>query len=85
MSENLTQLSAEPASFGWFKQLGDVVLLGTQVASGESAAERKTLIEMVLSCLLCEAICQLNPATCKTSKTTVAQPATVQSSSWMNP
>jgi hypothetical protein len=85
MSENLTQLIAETASLGWFKQLGYVVLLGTQLASGESAAERKTLIEMVLSGRLCEAIRQLNPATCKKLKTTVAQPATVQSSSWLNP
>jgi hypothetical protein len=85
MSENLTQLIAETASPGWFKQLGYAVLLGTQLASWESAAERKTLIEMALSGRLCEAIRQLNPATCKALKTTVAQPVTVQSSSWLNP
>jgi hypothetical protein len=85
MSVNLTQLVAETASPGWFKQLGCAVHLGTQLASGGSAAERKKLIDMALSGRLCEAIRQLNPATCKALKTTVAQPATVQSSSWLNP
>jgi hypothetical protein len=85
MPENLTQLIAETASLGWFKQLLYAVLLGTQLASVESAAKRKTLIDMALSGRLCEAIRQLNPATCKALKTTVAQPATVQSRSFLNP
>ena len=37
MTENLTQLFVATASLGWFKQLGYAVLLGTQLASGESA------------------------------------------------
>jgi hypothetical protein len=85
MSENPTQLIVGTASLGWFKQLIDAVLLGAQLASGESAPARKTLIEMALSGRLCEAIRQLNPATCKALKTTVAQPATVQSTSGRKP
>ncbi len=84
MLEYLPQLIAETASLGWFKQLAYVELLGSQLASGKSAAERRSLIEMVLSGLLCEAIRHLNPTTCKTLNTTVAQPATVQSRSWLN-
>ena len=85
MPENLTQLIAETDSLCWFKQVGYVVLLGTQLASGESAAERKTPIEIVLSGRLCEDIRQLNATTCKALKSTVAQPAKVQTRSCKNP
>jgi hypothetical protein len=52
MSENLTQLVAETASLGWFKQLGCAVHLGTQLASGGSAAEREVFSDVVLG-LVC--------------------------------
>jgi len=85
MSENLTQLVSETASLGWFKQLGCAVHLGTQLASGGSAAERGFFSDVLMVALLCEAIPQINPASSKAPQTTVAQPATVQSSSWLNP
>jgi hypothetical protein len=85
MSENLTQLVAETASLGWFKQLGCAVHLGTQLASGGSAAELDLFSDVVFGALLSEAIRQINPASSMASPTTVAQSATVQSSSWLNP
>ena len=85
MSENLTQLVAETAYLGWFKQMGCAVHLGTQLASGGSVAEREFFSDVLMVSLLYEAIPQINPASSKAPQTTVAQPSTVQSSSWLNP
>jgi type I restriction enzyme R subunit len=84
MSENLTQLVAETASLGWFKQLGCAVHLGTQLASGGSAAERELFSDVVLGARLHEAIRQINPVSSKAPQAADAQPATVQSICWMN-
>lgn len=84
MSENLTQLVAETASLGWFKQLGCAVHLGPQLAPRAPAAERDQLCDVVLEGRLYEAICQINPASSNASQATVAQPATVQFNWWMN-
>jgi len=81
----LTESMVEAADLYLLVELGYAVLPGPQLAPGEPAAERKTLIDMALSGRLCETIRQLNAATCKALKTTVLQPATVQSSSWLNP
>lgn len=74
------------AALSWFQVLGYAVIPGPKLAPGEPAtAERDSLRYLVLEGLLGEAIPQLNAATYKALKTTVLQPATVQSSSWLNP
>lgn len=73
------------AALSWLQMLGYAVIPGPPLASGEPAAERDSLCDVVLEGRLCEAMPQLNAATCNTLRTTVAQPATVQSSSWLNP
>lgn len=74
------------AALSWFQVLGYAVIPGPKLAPGEPAtAERDSLRYLVLEGLLAEAIPQLNAATCKALKTTILQPATVQSSSWLNP
>jgi type I restriction enzyme R subunit len=74
------------AALSWFQVLGYAVIPGPKLAPGEPAtAERDLLRYLVLEGRLCEAIPQLNAATCNTLRTTVAKSATVQSSSWLNP
>jgi len=63
MSENLTQLVAETASLGWFKQLGCAVHLGTQLASGGSVPGRELFSDVLMVALLCEAMHQLKSET----------------------
>ena len=81
----LTEAIVEAAALCWFEELAHFVLPGPQLASREPAAERDSLCDVVLEGRLYEAICQINPASSMASPTTVAQSATVQSSSWLNP
>ena len=81
----LTEAMVEEAALGWFEQLGYAVFPGPQVAPGEPAAERESFSDVVLVGRLREAIRQINPVSSMAPQATVAQPATVQSSSWLNP
>ena len=85
MFANLTESIAKAASLGWFQKLGYGVLPGSKLASGVPAAKRDSLCDVVLVGRLHEAIRQINPVSSKAPQATVAQPATVQSSSWLNP
>ena len=79
------QSIVEEAALGWFQELGYTLLPGPQLATGEPAAERESFSDVVLVGRLREAIRQLNQASSKAPQATVAQPATVQSSSRLNP
>jgi type I restriction enzyme R subunit len=81
----LNEAIVEEVALGWFQELGYAVLPGPQMATGEPAAERESFGDVVLVGRLCEAIRRINPASSMASPTTVAQPATVQSSSRLNP
>ena len=85
MFANLTESIAKAASLGWFQELGYGVLPGPQLAPREPAAERDLFSDVVFGARLHEAIRQINPVSSKAPQATVAQPATVQSSSWLNP
>lgn len=84
MFANLTESIAKAASLGWFQELGYGVLPGSKLASEEPAVKRDSLCDVVLEARLCEAICQINPASSKAPQAADAQPATVQSICWMN-
>jgi hypothetical protein len=70
----LTESIVEAAALCWFEELAHFVLPGPQLA----------LCDVVLEARLCEAICQINPASSKAPQAADAQPATVQSICWMN-
>ena len=75
----------EVAALEWFKELRYAELTSPQLAPGGPAAERESYSDVVLVGRLHETIWRLNPASCKARQASVAQPATVQSSSWLNP
>ena len=81
----LTEAIVEAAALCWFEELAHFVLTGPQLAPREPAAERDSLCDVVLEGRLYEAIRQITPDSCKAPQATVAQPATVQSSSCLNP
>ena len=81
----LSDAIVEEAALGWFLELGYTVLPGPKLAPGEPAAERESFSDVVLVGRLREAIRQINPVSSKAPQATVAQPSTVQSSSWLNP
>ena len=85
MFANLTEPITKMASLGWLKQLGYTGLPVTQLSFGGSVPEREFFSDVVLVGRLREAIRQINPVSSKAPQATVAQPATVQSSSWLNP
>jgi hypothetical protein len=80
----LTESIVEAAALCWFEELAHFVLPGSKLASEEPAVKRDSLCDVVLEARLCEAICQINPASSKAPQAADAQPATVQSICWMN-
>ena len=72
------------AALSWFQVLGYAVISGPQLAPGEPVAEWVLLCDVVLEGRLCEAICQINPASSKAPQAADAQSATVQFICWMN-